>query len=213
MNSALRVLFFLLVVRPVLYIVLGLNVRHRERLPSAGPAILVANHNSHLDTLVLMSLFPLGMLPQVHPLGARDYFFRNRWIKWFSRHLMGIIPLDRQIKSAREHPLTPIEEALNRGEIVILFPEGSRGEPERLAEFKTGIAHLAERQPEVPLFPIYLHGLGKALPRGEALLVPFFCDVFIGEPFRWPGNRHAFMQQLAAKMTALTSEGQFPVWE
>jgi 1-acyl-sn-glycerol-3-phosphate acyltransferase len=213
MNSALRLLFFLLVVRPVVFIALGLNVRHRRRLPSSGPAIVVANHNSHLDTFVLMSLFPLKVLAQVHPVGARDYFFRNRWIAWFSRHLVGIIPLDRQIKSAKEHPLRPIAEALERGEIVIVFPEGSRGEPERLAEFKTGIAHLAERHPEIPIFPIYLHGLGKALPRGEALLVPFFCDVFIGEPIQWPGDRQAFMQKLAANMTALAGEGNFSPWE
>jgi 1-acyl-sn-glycerol-3-phosphate acyltransferase len=213
MNHTLRWIFFALVVRPVLLIVLGLNVRHRERLPKSGPAILVANHNSHLDTLVLMALFPLAILPKLRPVAAEDYFFRNRSLKWFSLNIIGIIPLQRNIHTARQHPLAPIDEALGRGDIVIIFPEGSRGEPERLSEFKTGVAHLAQRHPEVPVVPVYLHGLGKALPRGEALLVPFFCDMFIGEAIRWCGDRPAFMQALGGRMTALAAEGQFPVWE
>lgn len=213
MNHVLRFLFFALVVRPIVLIVLGLNVRHRERLPRSGPAIIVANHNSHLDSLVLMTLFPRRVLPRVRPVAAQDYFFRNRLLKWFSLAIIGIIPLERQIKTARRHPLAPIDDALERGEIVIIFPEGSRGEPEQLADFKTGVAHLAERHPDVPIVPVYLHGLGKALPRGEALLVPFFCDIFVGEPLNWSGDRQGFMQDLTARMTALASEQHFPRWE
>ena len=213
MNHVLRWIFFALVVRPVLLIVLGLNVRHRERLPLSGPAILVANHNSHLDALVLISLFPLRVLPKVRPVAAQDYFFSKRWLKWFSLQVIGIIPLERQVRAARQHPLAPIDEALDRGEIVVIFPEGSRGEPERLAEFKTGVAHLAERHPDVPVVPVYLHGLGKALPRGEALLVPFFCDMFLGDELHWCGDRSAFMHALGQRMTALAAEGRFPAWE
>lgn len=212
MNHFLRFLFFTLVVRPVVLVALGLNVRHANRLPRSGPAVLVANHNSHLDTLALITLFPTKMLPQLRPVAAQDYFFRYRWLKWFSLRVMGIIPLDRKVKKGQEHPLASVSAAVERGEIVILFPEGSRGEPEQLGEFKTGVAHLARLHEQVPVYPIYMHGLGKALPRGEALLVPFFCDVFIGEPLCWTGDKVGFVQELNRRMSSLAQEGDFAEW-
>ena len=205
-------LFFRLFIRPVLLVILGLNVRHRERLIADGPAVLVANHNSHLDALVLMCLFPPKLLPRLRPVAAQDYFFKNRLLKWFALKIIGIIPIDRQPASRKADPLAGIDEALAHGDIVIIFPEGSRGEPEQLEEFKAGIAHIAKRNPEIPVIPIYMHGLGKALPKGEALLVPFFLDLFIGEPIPWNGNKTEFMDSLTGQMTALAAEGHFPEW-
>ena len=213
MNNFCRMLFFALLVRPIMLVVLGLNVRRREQLPAGGPAVLVANHNSHLDAVALISLFPLRMLSKLRPVAAQDYFFRNPFLKWFALSIMGIIPLDREVKSKRKHPLASINEALDRGEIVIVFPEGSRGAPEQLGDFKAGIAHIAKKNPEAPLVPIYMHGLGKDLPKGEALLVPFFLDVFIGEAIQWRDNKKAFMEELSARMTALAKEGNFSPWE
>ena len=211
MNSVLRLLFFALIVRPLALVIIGLNVRHRERLPKIGPAIIAANHNSHLDTLVLMSLFPLSLLPKIHPVAAADYFLCNRFIAWFALKLIGIVPIKRRV-SGCEDPLAAASQALEQGDILILFPEGSRGEPEHLAQFKTGIAHLAKRHPAAPVTPIFLHGLGKALPKGEALLVPFFCDVFVGEVMSWQGDKHAFMDELDARMRGLAAEGEIVAW-
>ena len=213
MNKLCRLLFFALLVRPIMLVVLGLNVRRREGLPAKGPAVLVANHNSHLDAVTLMSLFPLRMLPKLRPVAAQDYFFRNPLLKWFALRIMGILPLDREGKSKRKHPLAGINEALDRGEIVIVFPEGSRGAPEQLGDFKAGIAHIAKKNPEAPVIPIYMHGLGKVLPKGEALLVPFFLDVFIGEPIPWEGNKIEFMEHMTNQMTSLAEEGNFSPWE
>lgn len=205
--------FFLIFVRPLILIVLGLNVRHRERLPMKGPAIVVSNHNSHLDTLVLMTLLPWRLLPAIRPVAAKDYFLRNRLLAWFALTIMHIIPLERQALDRTHDPLAPCSEALHEREILILFPEGSRGDPEQLGSFKTGIAHLAKRHPDVPIIPVFLHGLGKALPKGEAILVPFFCDVFVGEPIPWSGDRTRFMTTLERGINALAEEGYRPAWE
>ena len=213
MNKLCRWLFFALFVRPIMLVVLGLNVRRREQLPTQGPAVLVANHNSHLDAVTLMTLFPLRMLPKLRPVAAQDYFFRNPLLKWFALHIMGILPLDRKVKSKRTHPLAGINEAIDQGDIVIVFPEGSRGDPEQLGDFKAGIAHIAKKNPEAPVIPIFMHGLGKALPKGETLLVPFFLDIFVGEPIEWDNDKEAFMDKLSARMRTLAKEGNFSPWE
>jgi 1-acyl-sn-glycerol-3-phosphate acyltransferase len=188
-------------------------VRHRERLPRSGPAIIVANHNSHLDTMVLMSLFPLTLLPKLCPVAAMDYFLTSRLFSWFALKIVGILPIKRTVSRGDDNPLAPCGEALSQGNILIIFPEGSRGEPEQMQHFKGGIARLAENHPAVPVTPVFLHGLGKALPKGEALLVPFFCDVFVGEPMSWTGDRRSYMRQLDERMKQLAAEGNFPTWE
>lgn len=234
---ALQAIFFLLIVRPFLALVLGVNLRHAERLPQTGPAILAANHNSHLDTLLLMSLYPLAQLHRVRPVAAADYFLKNPFVAWFALHIMHILPLARRPrkapspqpsprtgegaivmpKSINEPPLAHIEAALKAGDILILFPEGSRGEPEKRSALKSGIAHLMADAPTVPVIPIYLHGLGKALPKGDWLPIPFFADGFVGEPMTWQGDRATTMQALEARFAELESEfdheGKAPAWE
>lgn len=211
-SNWLRLLFFACIVRPLTWVVLGINIRHQARLPQKGPAIIVANHNSHLDTLVLMSLFPLKQLPQLRPVAAADYFLRNRIVAWFALKIIGIIPITRHVKKDQD-PFADIYTALSKGSIIILFPEGTRGEPERMSKFKNGVARLGQHIPDVPTIPIFLHGLGKALPKGEAVFVPFFCDVFVGEPFKWQGGKHEYMQHLDQAMQKLANEGQFATWE
>jgi len=177
----LKKLFFLCIIRPIVLLVTGVHVRGQNHLPKEGASIVVSNHNSHLDTMVLMSLYPLRRLPKVRPVAAFDYFMKNRVVAWFSQHVIGIIPLKRKVSKDEGHPFAPVHKALDVGETIILFPEGSRGEPEEMSPFKTGVAHLSKVYPDVPVIPIYIHGAGKALPKGEALFVPFIIDVVIGE--------------------------------
>ena len=101
-------------------------------------------------------------------------------------------------------------EALDRGEILILFPEGTRGEPERMAPFKPGITHILRRRPDVPVFPVHLANLGMALPRGESLFVPFRCRADVGTHLAWQGDRQRFMKSLEEAVRSLAAAEKVP---
>ena len=216
-RNLLRHLFFSLVVGPIVLLWLGLNIRNRDRLPDKGPCLLVANHNSHLDTVVLISLFPRRKLPGISVAAAADYFLKSKWLAWFALNIIGIIPLVRHQDPAHKKPieelLAPVSERLAKGDIVIFFPEGSRGELEHMADFKSGVSWIAEHHPGLPVIPIFLYGLGKALPRGETMLVPFFIDVFVGEALTYEeGEGRAFVQRVQGAVEEMAQEGARP-WD
>jgi 1-acyl-sn-glycerol-3-phosphate acyltransferase len=208
LTRLLRFLFFAVVVRAVILVALGLTVRNRERLPKDGPAVLAGNHNSNLDALAMMSLMPLRLLSKLRPVAAMDYFYSSKLRGWFADNIVGIIPVKRGSGKEGGNPLLLAEQALDRGEILAIFPEGTRGEPET--------ASVQERhrpRPNVPVLPVFMHGLGKALPRGSALLVPFNVIVSVGEPLYGKESYHAFVSELEAAMTALAAQEKLPVWE
>lgn len=179
MNRFFKVLFVALIAKPLVLILLGLNVIHREKLPQTGPSIIAVNHNSHLDTLVLLSLYPLSLVHRLRPVAAADYFLSNRIIAWFSLNVIGIIPLTRN-GSVKRDLFSDCHKALDNGDILLIYPEGTRGEPEVTSKLKKGIYYLVKDRDDVSIVPVVTHGLGRALPKGEALLVPFNCDVVIG---------------------------------
>jgi 1-acyl-sn-glycerol-3-phosphate acyltransferase len=97
--------------------------------------------------------------------------------------------------------------ALDRGEILILFPEGTRGEPEKQQPFKKGIHHLAQHRPNVPIIPIYLHRLGVVLPKGAFVPIPLHCDAVVGPPLsNRPPDADGFVQALETAMKELSTQ-------
>ena len=218
----LRRLFAVTVAWPICLVVLGMNIRHRNRLPLKGPAIVTPNHNSHLDTAAMLTIFPLSVIPQVRPVAAADYFLKNGLMSWFSQNLVGIIPIVRkrpvipgETATAQADPLQGCYDALERGEILVIFPEGTRGEPEQMQELKSGVAVLASKYPDVPVVPVFMHGLGKAMPKGVFVPVPFFVDVNIGQPMRWTedssgGDKKAFMAEMSSRMKILSEKYERP---
>lgn len=197
MKNTIKLLTVVLIIKPIVLLLLGLNIIGRKNLPTEGPAIVVANHNSHLDTLVLLSLFPISKITKVRPVAAADYFLKNKFISWIALNCIGIIPISRQNIHDKQSLFQECHNALDNNEILIIFPEGSRGQPETISQLKKGVYHLVKERHDTQIIPVVLHGLGKALPKGEALLVPFNCDVVIGEALAPSQDANEFINQLS----------------
>lgn len=203
----------LLIAKPFAIFWLGLNILHKERLPRNGPAIIVANHNSHLDTFVMMCLFRIKLLHKLRPVAAADYFLKGGFISWISLNIIGILPITRDRQKRDQDPLEGCYKALNDNEILIIFPEGSRGAPEEMSDFKNGVARIAKKYPSVPVIPVYMQGTGRALPKGHHIIVPFVCTVVIGQPIPYEGNRPEFMADLRGAVDALKTQAPPLRWE
>jgi len=203
MNRIIKILFFAFIVKPLVLIVLGINLKGREKLPLKGPAIIAANHNSHLDALVLMSLYPLASIHKVRPVAAADYFLSNRLLAWVSIHCLDIVPFNRSGHVDKEQLFSGCYQALDNDDILILFPEGSRGAPEKISKIKKGLFYLTRERIDIKITPVIIYGLGRALPRGEALFVPFNCDVIIGDPLPEAESSTVFIKNISQSFAEL----------
>jgi len=211
MNVA-RLAFLTLAARPLAAFFTGADVIGREHLPEAGPAIIAANHNSHVDTLLLLTIFPARLMRRLRPVAAADYFLRGPIIGWFSRSVIGIVPVARRAGGG-EDVLAPAREALAAGDIVIIFPEGTRGKGvDELGPMKAGVARLAAAFPEAPVTPIWIEGAGRVLPKGAFLPAPMNCTVLVGETIGWNGDHARFMEALRGSLEALRKSAPPQRW-
>jgi 1-acyl-sn-glycerol-3-phosphate acyltransferase len=152
----------------------------RDNLPTDRSFVLVANHSSHLDTLCLLSALPLGKLHRAFPAAARDYFFVGVPGHFAATVVANALPFDRQ-NDVRESLDLCRQLLENPGNIILLFPEGTRSTTGKVAEFKAGIGMLAALSGH-PVVPCYLHGTRDALPKRSWLPRPSRIRLIIGEP-------------------------------
>ncbi len=206
LSSLVRVVFNAAILPFTMWVWVGMNVWGKSNVPRKGPAIVVANHNSHFDTLAIMALFPRRMRSRIRPVAAEDYFANGGLMTWFSLSVLRGITIRRASGGGLEDPFAKCHEALAKGDILIVYPEGTRGKPEVLSDFKKGIAYLAARHSTVPVIPINLEGLGTVMGKGHSMPMPFFCDVVVGGPFVSTGMPAQYVTELKHTIIALQNE-------
>jgi 1-acyl-sn-glycerol-3-phosphate acyltransferase len=184
---SLRVLIHLALIRPFLRLFFGVNAVGAEHLADLDQCIIIANHNSHLDVLLLFSILPAKHIVRTHPVAAKEYFSQWRVLFLVVNYLFQPIWVVRDEKAA--DPLRGIKDRLSLGHNVIIFPEGTRGSPGEIARFKSGVGLLAVEYPDVPIVPAFLFGPEKALPRTSAVPLPLWNEVTIGPPQLFTGKR------------------------
>ncbi len=146
-------------------------------LIKTGPAIIVANHNSHIDAIVLLSIFSCKEISNTNVVGAADYFFKNKIFAWMSKNILGIIPLLRHKVSS--DIFLNIYSCLDENKIIIMFPEGSRGQPGKFGSVKKGIARISEQYPLVPIYAIKITRTEDSMPKGQHIPIPFIINLKI----------------------------------
>jgi len=157
-----------------------LEITGREHLPGQGSFVMVANHGSHLDTLCLLAALPLSKLHRAFPAAAQDYFFVSVPRLALAAVVVNALPFSRQ--SNIRHSLELSRQLLaNPGNVLILFPEGTRTTTGRIGEFKPGIGLLAAGT-DIPIVPCHLAGTFEAWPKGKAFPRPRRIQLRIGPP-------------------------------
>lgn len=151
--------------------------------PTAQQRIYFANHSSHVDTLALWSALPMRLRYTTHPVAARDYW-GSGVKKYIATKALRAVLIDRAREDRNVNPLGPLIETLERGESLIIFPEGTRGREPLPGAFKSGLFHLAKQFPNVELVPVYLENLHRSMPKGAVLPIPMTCTVRIGCPIQ-----------------------------
>ena len=148
-----------------------------QNIPAPGPFILASNHCSHFDTGVLMAL--LYSRGKVHPMAAKDYFFRNRVSGWLVRNFVDAAPFDRH--SHTPESLSLALGLLSREHSLLYFPEGGRSSDGTMRKLKPGVGLLA-LESGVPVVPAYISGSFEALPKGQAFPKTHPIHVQFGPP-------------------------------
>jgi len=188
---SIKALIIVLIIRPLIWLLLGVNRYSRLPVPTSGPLIIAPNHNSHLDTLLLYAILPLKVALRARFVAAGDHFGNIPIFSWFLFDFCGMIPVWRagklkseaeEVKGTGQEFLLHMAKALTEGDVLVLFPEGTRGLPEKRSRLRKGIAHLAVKFPDVPIYPVFISGLGKALPRDSFILIPLIPQIEIQAP-------------------------------
>ena len=176
--------------------------------PKAEQRIYFANHQSHFDWVLIWAALPQDLRARTRPIAARDYWTSSPFKAWITREIFNAVYVTRTPAAERdpdEDPLEPLVEALEAGDSLVIFPEGTRSSKGEPQPFKAGLYHLAEKFPEVRLIPVWIDNVHRVMPKGEVVPVPILCSVTFGAPMALePGeDKRAFLERARAAVVAL----------
>jgi 1-acyl-sn-glycerol-3-phosphate acyltransferase len=216
MLAKLMSLFLLGLVR----VLTGAQARWHGCPPKAEQRIYFANHQSHADLVMIWAALPEELRGITRPIAAKDYWTKTPFKQWITTAVFNAVYVDRgknwgqtPISGGTDEPpgpeisdpLEPLIDALQAGDSLIMFPEGTRGNAEEPQAFKAGLYNLAEKFPQAVLVPAWIDNIQRVMPKGEVVPVPILCSVTFGAPIRLePGEeRRHFLDRARQAVIAL----------
>ena len=204
MRAKIMSLFLLGLIR----LLTGAQARWYGCPPKAEQRIYFANHQSHVDLVMIWAALPSELRSITRPIAARDYWTQSPFKQWITTAVFNAIYVERA-RTGEQDPLEPLIEALDKGDSIIIFPEGTRGNADEPQPFKAGLFNLATRFPEVVLVPAWINNVQRVMPKGEVVPVPILCSVTFGTPMQLlPGEeRRTFLDRARQAVIDLRDVG------
>ncbi|MBL3687264.1 1-acyl-sn-glycerol-3-phosphate acyltransferase [Leucobacter zeae] len=169
-----------LIIGPFLKTIYRPWVEGAENIPASGPVILVGNHLSVIDSFFM----PLMIDRRVYFLAKSDYFSGRGISGWFVKHFMlavGQLPIDRSGGKASEASLNTGLAVLDRGDVLGIYPEGTRSPDAKLYRGRTGVARLV-LESGAAVVPIVMIDTEKAMPIGAKIPKLRRIGTVVGKP-------------------------------
>jgi long-chain acyl-CoA synthetase len=167
-----------------------------------GPVVFAANHQSHLDVPLILSVMPGRLRARVAPAMAKEFFHAHffpkshTWLEWLTNTVhyylaasyFNAFPLPQREAGARQ-TLRYIGELSGQGWSVLIFPEGARGVTGAIRPFQGGIGMIGARL-DLPVVPIRLDGVDRILPIDARMAKPGYVRVAFGAPMHLSGDNY-----------------------
>lgn len=167
-----------------------------------------ANHSSHGDFVLLWASLPDELRRRTRPVAGADYWQRDGVRRYLINKVFNGVLIDRERATPEHNPLQPMLDALDQGDSLILFPEGTRNLEDGLLPFKSGLYHLTRLRPEVELVPVWIANLNRVMPKGRALPLPLLCTLSFGTPLEHlqDEGKQAFLERARNALLAIAPE-------
>jgi 1-acyl-sn-glycerol-3-phosphate acyltransferase len=186
------------------HLFIGAYPRWQGSRPEPRQRVYFANHTSHVDTVALWAALPPPLRARTRPVAARDYWGHGPR-NVLARRAFNAVLIERDRDKVEGDPLQPLYDALDAGDSLIIFPEGTRNAEILPQAFKSGLFHLARRYPHVEFIAVYLDNARRCLPKGSLMPVPLICTVRFGAPVVMAADedKDVFLQRARDAVVAL----------
>ena len=194
-------------------LITGAQARWLGCAPVPVQRIYFGNHNSHADFALIWASLPRPLRHMTRPVAGADYWNASPLRRYIIHEVLHGVVIERSREGSTVEPVDVMAAALQGGDSLILFPEGTRNTTdELLLPIKSGIYHLAQKCPQVDLVPVWMDNLGRLLPKGEIVPVPLLCSISFGAPLRLQDgeDKEAFLARIRDALLATMKAARPP---